>query len=325
MGETVKHISLVLIFACLTLGCASPLLAQPTGPWLPAPQGVNADADPAPDLGATYLNSTAAPTLAINSALPAAGEADSAGAAGGGGQGGAASVGTDNDDQWHFSVSPYLWLPGVHGTVGAFDHNAGFKVSAANLLSHFRLGVLGAGEARRNRIVTTLDFLYFRLGDDKAIPFPPEEGVTYANVTANMVILTPKVGYRLINQEKLKADFLTGFRYWYFGENLSFNPANSLNFSKSQNWVDPLVGGRVITPLSPKTVVTIAGDVGGWGTGSQLEYQVVGLVGYKIKPNLTLQAGYRYLYFDYRRFTEVNPRINVAMSGVVFGATWNLR
>ncbi len=325
MGELLRQINLVLICACLTLGCASPLLAQPTSPWLPAPHSVNADADAAPESRATSLDSIAAPTLAINSALPAAGEADSAGAAGGGGQGGTASSGTDNDDQWHFAVSPYLWLPGVHGTVGAFDRNADIKVSAANLLSHFRLGVLGAGEARRNRIVSTLDFLYLRLGSDKAIPFPPQEGVIYANLTANIVILTPKVGYRLINQEKLKADFLTGFRYWYFGENLSFNPANALNFSKSQNWVDPLVGGRVITPLSPKTGVTIAGDVGGWGTGSQLEYQVVGLLGYKIKPNLTLQAGYRYLYFDYQRFTQVNPRINLAFSGVIFGATWNLK
>src|SRR5208283_3239598 len=73
MGEHLRHVNLALIFACLTLGCTSPLLAQQTGPWLPAQHGVNADADPTPQSGATYLDSTAAPTLAINSALPATG------------------------------------------------------------------------------------------------------------------------------------------------------------------------------------------------------------------------------------------------------------
>jgi hypothetical protein len=38
-----------------------------------------------------------------------------------------------------------------------------------------------------------------------------------------------------------------------------------------------------------QVVVVIAGDVGGWGTGSQLDYQVAGIVGYSIKPNVTLQ------------------------------------
>jgi hypothetical protein len=62
--------------------------------------------------------------------------------------------------------------------------------------------------------------------------------------------------------------------------------------------VDPLVGGRIQMALSPKVVINVLGDVGGWETGSQLEYQVAGLLGYRIKPALTFQAGYRYLNVD---------------------------
>src|ERR1700761_1568787 len=76
-----------------------------------------------------------------------------------------------NDSQWHVAVSPYLWLPGVHGTVGAFDRDAGFKASASDLLSHFRFGLLGATEARRNRVLTNVDLMFMRLADDKAVPF----------------------------------------------------------------------------------------------------------------------------------------------------------
>jgi hypothetical protein len=107
------------------------------------------------------------------------------------------------------------------------------------------------------------------------------------------------------------------------GENLQFSPSTlGLNFSASQNWIDPLVGGRIQAALSPKIAVTLAGDVGGWGVGSQLDYQVVALLGYKIKPTWTLQAGYRYLDVDYK---SGGPVFDTAMSGVLFGITIALK
>jgi hypothetical protein len=129
----------------------------------------------------------------------------------------------------------------------------------------------------------------------------------------------------MVDQEKLKIDFTTGFRFWYFGENLNFSPsALGLNYSASQSWISPLVGGRIEMPLSPKVAVIILGDVGGWGEGSQLEYQWVGVIGYKIKPKWTLQAGYRYLNADYKTGGNLGGVVNLTMSGVVFGLTGNL-
>jgi hypothetical protein len=84
-----------------------------------------------------------------------------------------------------------------------------------------------------------------------------------------------------------------------------------------------LVGGRITGILTPKFEVTIGGDVGGWGTGSQIDYQAFGLLGHRIKPALTLQAGYRYLYFDYRRNT--GSLLDAATSGVIFGISITLK
>jgi len=168
--------------------------------------------------------------------------------------------------------------------------------------------------------------LWIRLEDDKAIPLPPDIGLGAigANIHATEFFLAPKIGVRVINQEKIKIDALTGFRFWHFGESLNFNPsALGLNFTGSQNFVDPLVGGRIQLDLSPKIVVNILGDVGGWNTGSKLEYQVAGLLGYKIKPALTLQAGYRYLNLDYPGKRSVV--FNATTAGVLFGATLTLK
>ena len=171
-----------------------------------------------------------------------------------------------------------------------------------------------------------MDIFWIRLEDDQAIPLPPavEDGATSAKVHATEFFLTPKIGYRVIDQEKIKIDALAGFSYWHLGESLSFNPsALGLNFTGSQNFVDPIVGGRIQLALSPKIVVNILGDVGGWNTGSKLEYQFAGLLGYRIKPAVTLQAGWRYLSLDY-----VGSRgivFDITTAGVLFGVTINLK
>jgi hypothetical protein len=239
--------------------------------------------------------------------------------------GGTTQVPPSSDNQWHIAVSPYLWFPGVHGTIGALGHDAGFSASPGDLLSNFRFGLMGAVEARRNRLLTTVDMMWIRLEDDKALPFP-NVGANSATLKATEFLLTPNVGFRLIDGKIIKADALAGIRFWHFGENVTFNPGTlGFDFSKSQNWVDPVVGGRIETALSPKAGFTVAGDVGGWGTGSQLEYQVVGLFGYKVKPKWTLQAGYRYLYVDYEKGGGRDAFITAATSGVIFGVTITLK
>ena len=230
----------------------------------------------------------------------------------------AQSKSSNDDSNWHVDASPYLWFPGVHGTVGAAGKEVSVHASPGDLLSNFKFGLMGAVEFRYKRLVVPVDMMWVRLEDDHPIPL---EAVTSAKLKADEFFLAPKIGYRLVDEEKLRITALTGFRYWHLSVSLKFNPV-ALSFSNSQNWVDPLVGGRVELVPAPKVVVTVFGDVGGWGTGSQLEYQFAGLLGYRIKSTWTLQAGYRYLGVDYRSGGFL---FNVITSGAVMGVTINLK
>jgi hypothetical protein len=291
------------------------LLASLISPFLLAGASCRAQAMP-PErtiyvLGANGLDSAAAPASALIDQPPAADPTASSPA-----------PATVEYPEWHFSVSPYLWFPGVHGTVGAGSHDASVHASPGDVLSHFRFGLMGAMEGRYKRLVLPLDIMWVRLGDDKALP-GPNLGAATANVIASEFILTPKIGFRVVDQEKLKIDALTGFRYWHLGQNLQFSPSIlGLNISGSQNWVDPLVGGRIEAAPSSRIVVNILGDVGGWGAGSQLDYQVVGILGYRIKPKWTLQAGYRYLDVNYRSGRTI---FDTAMGGAMFGVSIALK
>jgi hypothetical protein len=229
-----------------------------------------------------------------------------------------ASVSQSN---WQIVLAPYLWFPGMHGTVGAAGRDLSLHASAIEILSNFRFGLMGAVEFRRKRFLLPMDAMWVRLEDDK--PLPLEKRVTTAKFKAQQIILTPKVGLRVIDEEKVKIDALTGFRYWHLGESLAFEPsALGLSFSNSQNWVDPQVGARIQLAVAPKVAVNVLGDVGGWGTGANLEYQVVGLLGFRVKPMLNLQVGYRLVAVDYHSGGFL---FNVTTPGVIFGLTMNLK
>jgi hypothetical protein len=286
--------------------------------WLAAASSGQAQQTPPPaetDLRATNnLDLEPAPVPVMNSEANVADPADQT-------TGATTSEPSSKDDQWHITLTPYLWFPAFYGNLGFPNRNLQVHADAGSLLAHFRFGLMGDVDVRRKWFVAGVDMFWVRLGDNK--PIPLEAGVTTANVKVWEFILTPEVGVRFVDQQRIKVDFLTGLRYWHLGTSLAFNPsALGLSFSRSDNWVDPLVGGRIQALLSDKIVLNLIGDVGGWGTGSLIDYEVGGLLGYKIKPTVTLLGGYRYLRVDYRSGLFL---FNVHDPGVLFGVTINLK
>jgi len=228
-------------------------------------------------------------------------------------------VATTDDDRWHFVIAPYLWFPGLSGNVGAFGHIASVHASATDVLGYFKFGIMGAVEARKNRFVMPIDYMWVRLGDNKSLPLT-DLGATSLNVKLNESIFTPKFGYRVVDTERWKVDLLAGIRYWYFSENLNFQPVSFLGgISRSQGWVDGLGGSKIQLALSPKASITAFGDAG--GGGANLDYQAGGLFGYTIKPSIALLVGWRYLYVDYHG--NKGSVLNVHESGPIIGVAFS--
>lgn len=227
-----------------------------------------------------------------------------------------------DDSGWHWAVSPYLWFPGISGTIGALGHDASVHASPGDVLSNFHIGLMGAVEARKNRFVMPIDFIWVKLEADKGLPF--DNDLTSIQVKVTETILTPKVGYRIVDHEKIKIDAVVGFRYWHLGQNLSFQPSGILsNFSPSANWVDGVAGGKIQMALSQKTVATIFGDAG--GGGAALDYQAGGLLGYRLGRKAILEAGWRYLYANYRTNPPALFVFDAHESGALIGVTFNLK
>jgi hypothetical protein len=225
-----------------------------------------------------------------------------------------------SDNGWHVNVVPYIWFAGVHGTVGVAGRDASVHARPSDVLSYVNLGAMIAVEPRYKRVLFPVDYMWIKLSDDKALPIQIVSVSIKSKVQQS--ILTPKVGYRLVDKKAFKVDALFGIRYWHLDNSLTLQPSFTGNtFSRSADWVDAVEGGRFQVALAPRVNVTILGDAG--GANARLDYQVTGLLGFRVTKKWVVQAGYRYLYVDYR--PQSTFVYNVAQSGILFGATWSVK
>ena len=225
------------------------------------------------------------------------------------------------DDHLHIAFTPYLWFAGMHGTTGVRGFNTSVKASPGDLLSHFNMGLMGTTSIRKNHFVMPVDLMWIRLTDNHSLPENPI-GFTSIDFRAGQFLLTPAAGYRIVDKWNLKVDALAGLRYWHLGEKLTFSPTIRGGVSASQSWVDALGGARFQMFDTPKLSMIIAGDAG--GGAAVPDYEVVGLVGWKVKKCTVLQAGWRYMGVHYRNNNNLYL-YDVATAGGIIGATFTFK
>jgi hypothetical protein len=222
----------------------------------------------------------------------------------------------------HVDIVPYLWFSGISGTVGVLGREASPHAGFSDIFSYLNIGLMGGAEIRYNRIIVPTDVIWMKLSDDKAIPI----GQTANSIKAKMTetLLTSKVGYRVVEGERVKVDALVGIRYWHMSTDLTLQPTQvGGGFSDSANWVDAIGGAKITAALTPKVFVTVMGDAGGGSADS--DYQVGGFLGYRICRKCVLQAGYRYLSVNYRPNSTRSFVYDVNMPGVLLGMTINVK
>jgi len=281
---------------------------------------------PAVDASATGAPAKDANTSATDANAPAANtSATDAPAAGSSATGTAAPDKTapSSNDGFQINTTSYLWIPGIHGSVGAGGYNFGYKASPSKLASNADLGVMQFAGITYKRFVVMIDFYVEPLTFNKTSilsPGPITNPIVLAGqVKYTQIMLSEELGYRMIDSPKFKADFITGYRYWHNGAQLNITGSGGRTFGikGSTNYADPVVGGRFQVPLSPKLFATVWGDVGGWGAGARLEYQITSGLTYNIKPRWAVDVAWRYMYTDYGKIVGST----LVMSGIAFGVT----
>ncbi len=115
-------------------------------------------------------------------------------------------------------------------------------------------------------------------------------------------------------------DLLAGARWVSIDTTLQVGFDPGVIFQDDQGWVDPLVGARVRRALNDRWSAHLRGDIGGFGVGSDLTWNLEADLGLAVTERLSLIFGYRVLDIDYdegiglRRFL-----FDAGISGPRFG------
>lgn len=227
---------------------------------------------------------------------------------------------TAPEPEWEFSITPYLFTAGLHGTVGARGRFVDVDASFSDIFDRLDFGLMGTFEARKGNWGFLVDTMYISLSNETTT-----RGLLFSGVNSEskLFIIDPEMSYRAFANDKgASIDILAGVRIWHLKNDLTFLPgllAPQVEVSESKNWADPVVGARGVIALSPRLFLNGKFDVGGVGVGSDFTGQVYGGAGINVKPRVALIGGYRYLYVDYKSDGFL---FRSALKGLVFGATF---
>lgn len=222
---------------------------------------------------------------------------------------------------WEFSVSPYLWLSGLSGDVGTFPalQPVDVDLSFGDIWDNLDFAGMAMLQARNGRFVALADISYIDLSTSKDLEIR-EPGLIAASLDTSTFSATAAAGYRAVDEGPLFLDIYAGLRVTSVDARVELGgPAVRLFAENSETWVDPVIASRFRAPLGEKWAFMLYGDIGGFGVGSDLTWQLLGTVQYRIGRRIWLAGGWRHYAIDYEEDGFV---YDVAMSGPIIGVTF---
>jgi len=205
-----------------------------------------------------------------------------------------------SDGEWEGAISPYVWFAGLNADVGGRERLPSVKVdtSFGDIARSLKFGAMFMGQARRDRFVAIGDVMYVSVGNSRDLRIR-DPSLVSVSLKVKQFTSTLAAGYRVIDQGPVFFDLLGGLRITDLKEDFRLSgPNRSFTGSSSRTLVDPIIGARTGGRLGGRWSYTVYGDVGGFGASSDLTWQVMGLVNYRISRQWTASAGWRHLAYD---------------------------
>lgn len=235
-------------------------------------------------------------------------------------------------DEWEMRFTPYIWAAEIDGDVTLRGRVGSVDVSFSDIWSDLDLAFMGRLEAWRGSRGLFLDGLYLDVGSDYTTP----GGLVSTDLELKMTMLEFGLGYKVWQSgfgdgynQRLSLDLLGGGRYMNLKSELDIIPNGPLadvvgkrKFSRRNDWVDPIIGFRVNWEIDRKFLIGARADIGGFSVGdsSDLVWNLVAGVDYKLSESTGISAGYRILDIDYDTGSGIDKYgINAQFRGPIFG------
>ena len=206
-------------------------------------------------------------------------------------------------EEWNYSVTPYLWAPSLDTSL---DIGPNPPVEGSGSILDFIDGAfLIAGEARRGPWSIFGELNYLNLKDE----FGTSTTGTVAEWSVKGTMGSLGAAYAFHDRQDVRVEGLAGLRGWNIDIATTVLAAEA---STSESWVDPFLGLRFEAPLAEQVNISGMANVGGFGVGSDQQWEAIAQVKWSVSDLVTLSGGYRHLYLD---FSDGGSVIDFTMSG----------
>lgn len=213
------------------------------------------------------------------------------------------------ESPWRIQFNTWVWVTAYDGSVGIGDRKADVDASFTDIVdaSDSILAFSGRLEVGYGRWGGYIDGFYADLAsDDETGP----DGVADVDIEMKQTIVDFGVMYRLADWEPTGAgaasphnaalDLYAGGRYSSI--EVDIDPARLSSLSGSEEWIDPIVGARLLVPVDKRWHLSVNGDIGGFGVESDFTWSITSVLGYDFTLfdiPATAYGGYRAIGWDY--------------------------
>lgn len=224
-----------------------------------------------------------------------------------------ATDGAEARKKWEFPVSPYFWLQSWSGSVGTGDTRP-IDLSVSDYLDKLSWGASAHAEALYDPWALMFDIVYRNL--------KPEEGDFLADIDLLQVELAAAYEVGLWVPTGLTFEALAGGRY--YGTSVLLKDMGIEVGDRDKQWVDPIIGGRVVRPFKEAWTAVLRGDIGGFGVGSTFSWNLVLGVGYRV-GTMSFFAAWRTMGVDYEDGSGADKFVwDTVSTGPGIGLTFHL-
>jgi hypothetical protein len=219
-----------------------------------------------------------------------------------------------SDEEWRFSVSSYAFVPVSttgDSTVAGGTVDLDFDLSDALDLLNF--AIAGHAEAWKGNFGIILDASYVDLEMGGKIGLPaPGGGSASIDVSIEQAWVTLMGAYRVAHGPydnsglRYSFDLQAGARYNSLKQkidaSIDIGPGSGIqtDLGGTETWFEPVIGARGTIELSERWTAALMADIGGFGVGGDdLQWRVLGGVGYRPWENTSLKFGWQFYGIDF--------------------------
>jgi hypothetical protein len=227
------------------------------------------------------------------------------------------------ENHWNFLTDVYLMFPYMDGETGAGDLlSVPVDANPGDIFSKLKMAAMLYVEAKTDKWAITSDLVYMNLNQEVT----PGTLLHSGEVKAKEFIWEPAGLYRIVPFWEVGL----GGRLTSLSTDIDVRrnvfPAGTeeVTASGSKTWMDPVIITRLSAEIKQKWLLQFRGDIGGFGIGSDLTWQLQAYAGYRFGKVFQLTGGYRYLSVDYDKGADKERFVfNMASFGPVIRFGFN--